>query len=114
MTGASRGIGSETAIFFAKAGAAVVLIARKQSTLNESKAAILSVKPDAQVATFPADVADSAKAKEAIEVTVKKFGRLDVVIANAGVVRNVGAKGEPKCLMNNAIGRQLMVGCRVC
>ena len=93
MTGASRGIGSETAIFFAKAGAAVVLIARKQSTLNESKAAILSVKPDAQVATFPADVADSAKAKEAVEMTVKKFGRLDVVIANAGVARNVGAKG---------------------
>ena len=108
VTGASRGIGSETAIFFAKAGAAVVLIARKQSTLNESKAAIVSAKPDAQVLTFPADVADSAKAKEAIDVTVKKFGRLDVVIANAGVVRNVGARGEPDCLMNGAIGRQLM------
>ncbi|KZV69904.1 NAD-P-binding protein [Peniophora sp. CONT] len=93
VTGASRGIGSETATFFAKAGASVVLIARKQLTLDESKAAILKEKPDAQILTFPADVTDSAKAKEAISATVEKFGRLDVVVANAGVFRNTNGKG---------------------
>ena len=113
VTGASRGIGSETAIFFAKAGAAVVIVARKQSTLDESKAAILSAKPGAQVLTFPADVADSAKAKDAIEATVKKFGRLDVVIANAGVVRNAGGKGELQCLMDGSITKQLIRGLRI-
>ena len=94
VTGASRGIGSQTAITFAKAGASVILVARKQATLDESKQAILKEKPDAQVVTFPADVADSGKAKEAIWTTVERFGRLDVVIANAGVSRNAGNKGK--------------------
>ncbi|VDB95506.1 unnamed protein product [Peniophora sp. CBMAI 1063] len=93
ITGASRGIGSQTAITFAKAGASVVLIARKQATLDESKDAILKEKPDAQILTFPADVVDSAKAKEAIAATIERFGKLDVVIANAGVFRSTGGKG---------------------
>ena len=63
-----RGIGLEAAVQFARAGAHLVLVARKQETLDESKAAVLAAKPGAQVLTFTADVADAARAREAVDV----------------------------------------------
>jgi len=87
ITGASRGIGQETAIRFAKAGAHVVIVARKQETLDETKEGILAAKPDAQVLTFVADVTDADRAQAAIAAAVKQFGRLDVLLANAGALR---------------------------
>jgi len=87
VTGASRGIGLETAVQFAKAGAHLVLVARKQATLDESKQALLDAKPDAQVLTFAADVTDSGRAQAAIQAAIERFSRLDVVVANAGAIR---------------------------
>jgi len=87
VTGASRGIGQEAALDFAKAGAHLVITARKQETLDETKKAILSVRPEAQVLTFVADVVDSARAQAAVEATVKQFGHLDVLVANAAMLR---------------------------
>ena len=90
VTGASRGIGLETAIFFARAGASLAILARKQATLDESKAEILKVASDAKVITFVADVRDYGRAKEVVEGTVREYGRLDVVVANAGVTSRIG------------------------
>ncbi|KAI0301214.1 NAD-P-binding protein [Multifurca ochricompacta] len=87
ITGASRGIGLETAIFYARAGASLTLIARKQNTLDESKDAILREQPSAQVLTFPADVRDVKKAEEAVAATVARFGRLDILVTNAAILR---------------------------
>jgi hypothetical protein len=84
ITGASRGIGLTTAIFYARAGARLALVSRKQQTLDESKTAILKEQPDAEVLTFPADVVDAEAAKSVIQKTVEAFGHLDIVIANAG------------------------------
>ncbi|KAI0294102.1 NAD-P-binding protein [Multifurca ochricompacta] len=71
VTGASRGIGQETALQYARAGA--------------SLDAILKEVPGAEIVTFTADVKDPIKAEEAVKVATNRFGRLDVVIANAGV-----------------------------
>ncbi|KAI0061406.1 NAD-P-binding protein [Artomyces pyxidatus] len=87
VTGASRGIGLEAALYYARAGAAVSLVARKQETLDDSKNAILEELPGAQVLTFIADVRDVNLAKEAVQATVDRFGRLDILIANAAIAR---------------------------
>jgi NAD(P)-dependent dehydrogenase (short-subunit alcohol dehydrogenase family) len=86
VTGASRGIGREVALYYAKAGASLVLVSRKQETLDETRAAILKEVPGAEVLTFPADVKDPVKAEEAVKVATSRFGRLDVLIANAAAV----------------------------
>ncbi|KAI0060499.1 NAD-P-binding protein [Artomyces pyxidatus] len=90
VTGASRGIGLETALYYARAGAALSLVSRKQTTLDASRDAILREVPDAQVLTFVADVKDVRTAQEAVEATVARFGRLDILVANAGAARPVG------------------------
>ena len=87
ITGASRGIGLETALHFARAGASLTLVARKQEALEASRDTILRERPSAQVLTFPADVRDVKKAEEAVAATVASFGRLDILVANAGLLR---------------------------
>jgi NAD(P)-dependent dehydrogenase (short-subunit alcohol dehydrogenase family) len=92
ITGASRGVGLETAIYYARAGASVTIVARKQEALDVSRDAILHEQPSAQVLTFPADVRDVNKAGEAVAATVARFGRLDILVANAAVVRPATAR----------------------
>ncbi|KZV96866.1 NAD(P)-binding protein [Exidia glandulosa HHB12029] len=87
ITGASRGIGRTTAIFFAKAGAAVAIAARSDGLLDETRAEILKAAPEAKVEKYIVDVKNTAQVQNAIEAAAKAFGRLDVVIANAGSVR---------------------------
>ncbi|KAH9963677.1 NAD-P-binding protein [Russula compacta] len=99
VTGASRGIGAEIALQFARAGAILTLVARSQAALDASKDAILRERPSAQILTFPADVRDVTKAEEVVAVTVAKFGRLDILVANAGILRPMDkpfASKDPK------------------
>jgi len=87
ITGASRGIGAQTALQYARAGASLSLVARTQSSLDASKDAILREHPSAKVLTFPTDVRDVKRAAEVVAATVAHFGRLDILIANAGILR---------------------------
>ncbi|KAI0288745.1 NAD-P-binding protein [Russula brevipes] len=86
ITGASRGIGQELALYYARAGASLVLVSRRQDTLDETKATVLKEVPGAEVVTFPADVKDPVKAEDAVKAATSRFGRLDVLIANAGTL----------------------------
>lgn len=85
VTGASRGIGQDVARHYALAGASVTLVSRRQAALEDVKAAILLEIPDADVLLYAADVKDPVQAEAAVNATVERFGRLDVLIANAGV-----------------------------
>jgi short-subunit dehydrogenase len=87
ITGASRGIGAQIALQYARAGASLSLVARTQAALDASKDAILREHPSAQVLTFPADVRDVKRAEEVVAATVARFGRLDIFVANAGSLR---------------------------
>jgi short-subunit dehydrogenase len=87
ITGASRGIGAQTALQYARAGASLSLVARTQSALNASKDAILREHPTAKVLTFPTDVRDVKRAAEVVAATVANFGRLDILVANAATLR---------------------------
>ena len=84
ITGASRGIGRTTAVFFAKAGASVAISARSSAALDETKAMIWKEAPEAKVEKLIVDVSKADQVEAAINEAAKKFGKLDVVIANAG------------------------------
>ncbi|OAN96126.1 SDR family oxidoreductase [Sulfitobacter geojensis] len=89
ITGASRGIGAEAARIFAKAGANVALLARSAAALNELVAEI-----GGAAIAIPCDVASYADMAAAVETTVQRFGGLDVLINNAGVIEPVSHLSE--------------------
>jgi hypothetical protein len=93
ITGASRGIGRELALYYARAGASLVLVSRRQETLDETRDAVLKEVPGADVVTFVADVKDPAKAEEAVKVATSRFGRLDILVANAGAISAFDKRG---------------------
>ncbi|KAA1467242.1 NAD-P-binding protein [Dentipellis sp. KUC8613] len=84
ITGASRGIGEDLAITYAKAGASLVLAARSQGALDAVKAEISRQVPSADVLVVPTDVVDLAQVEAAVKAGLERFGKFDVVIANAG------------------------------
>ncbi|KAI9467355.1 NAD-P-binding protein [Lactarius psammicola] len=92
ITGASRGIGQETAITYAMAGANVTIAGRSQETLDKTAAAIHAVVSGAQVLAVPTDVRDPKATEAAVQATLERFGRLDVLIANAGAAGNLNQK----------------------
>ncbi len=81
VAGASKGIGAATAIAFAKAGAAVALIARS-GDLVEVQARQIRENGGKAIA-IQADVGDDEQMARAIEQTVAEFGRLDAAFNNA-------------------------------
>jgi 3-oxoacyl-[acyl-carrier protein] reductase len=84
ITGGSRGIGAACAIYFAKAGADVVITYAHHRTAAENIAA----KVEALGRTCLAVKADIAKEKSArlvVEKTIKKFGKIDILVNNAAI-----------------------------
>lgn len=84
ITGASRGIGAETGRVFAKAGANVALLARSQDDI-----ARLAGEIGEKAIAIPCDVARYDEMLMAVETTVGAFGRLDVLVNNAGVIEPI-------------------------
>jgi NAD(P)-dependent dehydrogenase (short-subunit alcohol dehydrogenase family) len=84
VTGASSGIGRETALAFAAAGADVVLVARNAAAL--AKVATAARKHGVKALAIPTDVTRPASVQAAFRKTLSRFGRIDVVVNNAGVM----------------------------
>jgi NAD(P)-dependent dehydrogenase (short-subunit alcohol dehydrogenase family) len=83
VTGAARGIGRATAERFADAGAFVVLVDRDG---DEAEAvAKIICGTGRRALAIAADVADGAAVRAAVDVGVRAFGRLDVLVNNAGI-----------------------------
>lgn len=81
ITGAGSGIGQATARAFLENGASVCVVGRREEPLRRTVDAF----PPERVLVCVADVADRAQVEEAVSATVERFGRLDVVVNNAGV-----------------------------
>ncbi len=84
ITGASRGIGAAAAKVFADAGAHLVLMARSDAALAEVAAPLGAVAVTGDVARYD----DMARA---VAVAEERFGKLDVLIGNAGVISPIAA-----------------------
>jgi NADP-dependent 3-hydroxy acid dehydrogenase YdfG len=83
VTGAGSGIGRATAMAFARAGCEVVLSGRRKAPLDET--ARLSAAAGGSAAIEMLDVVDSAAVEATAQRIGKKFGRLDILINNAGL-----------------------------
>jgi 7-alpha-hydroxysteroid dehydrogenase len=93
VTGAGRGIGRASALALAEQGADVVITARTEEQLDAVAAEVAALGRRALV--YPADVSDTSVLEGLVEAAVDEFGRLDIVVNNAG-----GA--EPRPFMNTS------------
>src|SRR5215471_6084282 len=86
VTGASQGIGRDTATALAEAGAKVAVAARNEEKLaelvNEIRAA------DGEAFAVRMDVADADQVKAGFKQVLEKFGRLDILVNNAAITRD--------------------------
>ncbi|MEO0640262.1 MAG: SDR family oxidoreductase [Bacteroidota bacterium] len=80
ITGASSGIGASTAKLLAKNGAKIMLAARRVEKLQD-----LQKEIGEKAAYHETDVTDYVQVQALVEATVQKFGKVDVLINNAGV-----------------------------
>jgi NADP-dependent 3-hydroxy acid dehydrogenase YdfG len=84
VTGSSSGIGHATALALAARGAAVGLLARRKDRLDELAAKIEA--EGGKALAVPADITDRAQAEAAVQAIVDRFGRLDTLVNNAGLM----------------------------
>jgi len=84
VTGAGRGLGREIALALSAAGAHVVLASRTQAQLDDVVAEITA--RGAEALAVATDVTDESAVDELIRAAVERFGRLDIVVNNSGIV----------------------------
>ena len=84
VTGASSGIGEATAKELAALGASVAVVARRSDRLDALVAEIEAAGGSALAVA--ADITDRVEAEHAVQVVVDRFGRLDILINNAGLM----------------------------
>lgn len=99
ITGASAGIGRACAFAFARAGARLALVARRVERLEEVAAAL----PGTEVLVVRGDVAVERDVRAFVDATVARFGRLDVLVNNAGF----GYRGSVEATPDDAWRRMM-------
>ena len=107
VTGASSGIGRETALLFAREGARLAIAARRLDRL-EALAEVLQAG-GSQCLVMKVDVLSPGEAKGFVEAAVDRFGRLDVLVNNAGFgirgrAEEIPAEGYERLMRVNYLG----------
>ncbi|MGY2680796.1 SDR family NAD(P)-dependent oxidoreductase [Pseudomonas tolaasii] len=87
VTGAARGLGFAIARRFALEGAKVMLVGRQAVTVAEACERI-AAETGAELASIEADVGCGAQVSAAVQACIERFGRIDIAVANAGIIRN--------------------------
>jgi len=102
ITGAGRGLGAATAAALAQRGARVVIADIDLPTAQSVAAAL----PRHHGLALQCDVTDLASVQESVRLTLEQFGRIDVAIANAGVL---GRGGTFRTLTPDQVGGVMSV-----
>jgi NAD(P)-dependent dehydrogenase (short-subunit alcohol dehydrogenase family) len=84
IIGASSGIGKATAIVFAREGATLAIVARREKELNETAATIKQL--GGKVEVIVADVMKEDDARRSVEQTLNALGRIDILVNAAGIL----------------------------
>ena len=85
VTGAARGIGLATVRLLAENGAEVLMADVNAEALEKAKESLGGLSP--KVLTFECDVSDEERVKQAAEFAVARFGKVEILINNAGIFR---------------------------
>ncbi|HUQ33190.1 MAG TPA: SDR family NAD(P)-dependent oxidoreductase, partial [Pyrinomonadaceae bacterium] len=89
ITGASSGIGRSLAIELGRMGATVGLLARRAESLREIVSEVEAA--GGRALALPADVKDARAVRAAADQLRERFGRVDVLVANAGIAGTTDA-----------------------
>lgn len=124
ITGASSGIGRETARLFAEEGATVIAAARRKERLEELAKDTANLK--GKIIPYQLDVTSKEQVEAMINHVVEEFGRLDILHNNAGIMDEMMPIGEltddiyqsvmevnvygPMCAMRKAVNVMLQQG----
>lgn len=92
VTGASSGMGKAIVERFVKEGASVVAVARRKERLDALKESLAQEK--GQVLVFQGDVSKKEDNEKMIELAVQHFGKLDVLVNNAGIMDDMSGIGD--------------------
>ncbi|HSC34696.1 MAG TPA: SDR family NAD(P)-dependent oxidoreductase, partial [Thermodesulfobacteriota bacterium] len=84
ITGGSLGLGKATAFLFAEEGAKVVITGRTEKTLKETVEE--AKKKGLSLDYLVSDVSKEEDCRKAVEHTIKKYGKIDILLNNAGVL----------------------------
>src|SRR5690606_10045494 len=107
VTGANAGVGFETAVALAGAGATTVLACRNPQRAADARDRILARHPGAAVEVLQLDLADQGQIKAAAEEALGRFPRIDRLVNNAGVLglpRSLTVDGYEVVLGTNHFG----------
>jgi len=86
VTGGARGIGRATALLFAREGAQLVVADRDQAGARETAATCAASGPEAMA--IAVDVSSRAEVENMVRTALDRFGRIDVLVNNAGLLRD--------------------------
>jgi 3-oxoacyl-[acyl-carrier protein] reductase len=111
VTGASQGIGRDTALALAEAGAKVAVAARNEEKLS-SLVQEISGK-DGEAFAVKMDVADADQVKSGFKAVLEKFGKLDILVNNAAITRD-GLAMRMKREDWDAVIRTNLTGAHLC
>ena len=111
VTGASQGIGRDTALALAEAGAKVAVSARNEEKLSTLVADIAAAGGTAFAVKM--DVADAEQVKAGFKQVLEKFGRLDILVNNAAITRD-GLAMRMKAEDWEAVLRTNLTGAHLC
>jgi NAD(P)-dependent dehydrogenase (short-subunit alcohol dehydrogenase family) len=98
ITGGSRGLGLALAERYARAGARIVLAARDLEELITARHTLLdrgAIESPDDVLLIPADLTDATQASMLVDHTISHFGRIDVLINNAGIIEVGPVENQP-------------------
>ncbi|KAJ8721917.1 hypothetical protein PYW08_004319 [Mythimna loreyi] len=102
VTGGSSGIGAATAIKFAEEGAKVAIVGRNKAKLDNV------AKQCGNPLVIVADVSKDADVKRIISETLKHFGKLDILINNAGIGQQANIQaGDAMAVFDNVLSTNL-------
>jgi len=120
ITGGSRGLGLEIAEGFGRAGASVVITARREQWLREAEQQLKD--QGISVLALICDIANPASVEQAVQQALATYGKLDILVNNAGLTWGTPAENMPldrwqqvidtnitgTFLMSQVVGRQMI------